>query len=106
MKITENKSKGLIKSFKVVVSADEFKTAYGSSMEALSNALKRAFPNYTKVQCEKFIYVFMPFMNGIYPYTFITEKQSKAIEKSETKFKQHTVSEIVCNAILKILENE
>ena len=84
----------------------EFKAAYGSSIEALSNALKRAFPNYTKVQCEKFIYIFMPFMNGIYPYTFITEKQSKAIEKSETKFKQHTVSEIVCNAILKILENE
>lgn len=84
----------------------ELKTAYGSSMEALSNALKRAFPNYTKVQCEKFIYVFMPFMTGIYHYTYITEKQNKAIEKSGIKFKSHTVSELTCNAILKILENE
>ncbi len=84
----------------------EFKIAYGSSMEALANALKRAFPNYTKLQCEKFIYVFMPFMIGIYPYAFVTEKQNKAFEKSGIKFKNHTVSELACNAILKILENE
>ena len=47
----------------------EFKKAYGASKLALENALKRSFKDFTKSKCEKFIYSFMPFMVGIYPYT-------------------------------------
>ena len=40
MKITENKSKGLIKSFKVIVPADEFKTAYAKKLAETATKIK------------------------------------------------------------------
>ena len=81
----------------------EFKEAYGASMTALENALKRAFKNFTKAKCESFIYSFMPFMTGIYPYAYQTKKQSDAMKKAGIKFKKQTVYEITYNMILKLL---
>ena len=40
MKITENKSKGLVKSFKVVVPTDEFKTAYDKKLAETCTKVK------------------------------------------------------------------
>ena len=82
----------------------EFKEAYGASMTALENALKRTFKGFTKAKCDDFIYSFMPFMIGIYPYAYVTKKQSDAMKKAGLMFKKQTVYEIAYNMIVKLLE--
>lgn len=82
----------------------EFKVAYGSALDALSNALKRAFPGFTKARCEKFIYVFLPFMIGIYPCSIVTDKSKKAMEKADVSFKEYSLSELAYNGIVRLLE--
>ena len=82
----------------------EFKKAYGASMTALEKALKRAFKGITKTKCENFIYSFMPFMIGIYPYVYVNKKQADAMKKAGLKFKKQTVYEITYNMIIKLLE--
>ena len=82
----------------------EFKEAYGASLSALENALKRAFRNFTKAKCDNFIYSFMPFMIGIYPYAYYTKKQSESMKKAGIKFKKQSVYEIAYNMIIKLLE--
>ena len=83
----------------------EFKKACGDSMTSLGNALKRAFKDISKAECENFIYSFMPFMVGIYPYVYVTKKQSEAMKKAGIKFKKQTVYEVTYNMIMKLLEN-
>ena len=82
----------------------DFKIAYGSSIDALSAALKRSLPNFTKAKCEQFLYVFLPFMIGIYPCTFHTKKQCKAMKKAGVKHKQPSIGELSYNTIIKLLE--
>lgn len=83
----------------------EFKEAYGSSIKALTKALNRAFPKYTKTNCEKFIYSFLAFMVGIYPNTYFTKKQNKAMEKAGISFKKYSIYELAYNTIIKLLED-
>ena len=42
-------------------------------------------------------------MTGIYPYAYVTKKQSDAMKKAGIKFKKQTVYEITYNMILKLL---
>ena len=81
----------------------EFKKAYGSSMQSLANALKHAFPDFNKKRIDKFIYAFMPFMNGIYPYAYASEEQIEAMEKAKVKFNNYSVYELANNIILSLL---
>ncbi len=66
MKITQNKSKGLIKSFKVVVAADEFKAAYDKKLAETAGKVK--LPG---------------FRPGNTPVTIVEQKYGQAI-KGET----------------------
>ncbi len=81
----------------------EFKTAYASSITALTDAVKRAFPKIAKAKCDSFIFSFLPFMIGIYPYAYATHKQKDAMDKAGIKHKKLTVRELVTNTVLKLL---
>ena len=53
---------------------------------------------------ERIIYIFFPFMFGIYPYAAATEKQKNAMEAAGVDFTQHTVYELVLTCLQKLLE--
>ena len=60
-------------------------------------------------QIKSFVYTFFPFMFGIYPYTFVTEKQEKAMKAVGIEFEKYSVYEIIYNCVKKMLgvnENE
>ena len=82
----------------------EFKKAYGASMIALEKALKRAFKGITKTKCENFIYSFMPFMIGIYPYAVVTDKKREAMEKAGVYYEYYSLFEIANMGIKKCWE--
>lgn len=86
-----------------------FKKAYGASLEAVGNYLSKFFPDMDGEQIKDFIYSFFPFMFGVYPYTFVTEKQEKAMDAVGIEFRKYSAYEIIYNCVKKLLggnENE
>ena len=82
----------------------EFKVAYGNSLRTVMNCLEKYFPEMPNQEKQNFLYSFFPFMFGIYPYTFVTEKQRKAMESAGVDYAFMSVYEITFNFIRKFLK--
>ena len=63
-----------------------FKAAYGKSMTNIRSILSRFCPKIGSEELENFIYVFYPFMFGIYPYARVTEKQKTAMKDAQVNY--------------------
>ena len=83
----------------------EMKIAYGRAMSAVRDCIKKFFPEMTTKQVDDFIYNFFPFMFGIYPYTFVTEKQRAAMEKAGVNYVFLTIYEITYNCVIGLLKS-
>ncbi len=81
----------------------EFKVAYGNSLRAVMRCLERYFPEMPIADKQRFVYTFFPFMFGIYPYTFVTEKQRTAMERAGVNYAFMTIHEIVYNCVTGLL---
>lgn len=81
----------------------EFKKAYGESIRAVGRCLDKFCPEMSKKEKEEFLYVFFPFMYGIYPYAIVTDKQKKAMEEAGVGFIYHSVYELGYNCLKKLL---
>ena len=82
----------------------EFKTAYGASMKAVDRCLEKFCPSTTGKDRQDFIYAFFPFVYGIYPYVFVTEKQLKAMTMAGMKHTQRSIYEIAHFCVKKLLK--
>ena len=80
-----------------------FKVAYGNSLEMVEACLRKFFPKFSDERIRQFIYVFFPFMFGIYPYTEVTEKQKKAMKLAGIQFDYQTIYSISKQCILALL---
>ena len=63
-----------------------FKVAYGESMKNVCRILTKFCPEKTVQDIQDFIYVFFPFMFGIYPYTAVTDKQRDAMKQANVDY--------------------
>ncbi|MBR3005619.1 MAG: TetR/AcrR family transcriptional regulator, partial [Erysipelotrichaceae bacterium] len=63
-----------------------FKRAYGRSLKLVKEILDKFCPEMTEERKQRFLYVFFPFMFGIYPYTAVTEKQKNAMRKAKVDY--------------------
>ena len=81
----------------------EFKKAYGESIRAVGRCLDKFCPEMSEKDKEEFLYVYFPFMYGIYPYAVVTEKQRKAMEDAGVGFVYHSVYELSYNRLKKLL---
>ena len=81
----------------------EFKKAYGESIRAVGRCLDKFCPEMNEKDKEEFLYVYFPFMYGIYPYAVVTEKQRKAMEDAGAGFVYHSVYELSYNCLKKLL---
>ena len=80
-----------------------FKVAYGQSLKNVSMLLSKFCPEKSDKEIQDFIYVFFPFMFGIYPYTSVTDKQRDAMKEAKVDFIYQSVFEITNNCLLKLL---
>ena len=80
-----------------------FKVAYGESIRTVMACLHQYFPDMTVGQKQDFIYTFFPIMFGIYPYTYVTEKQRTAMEEAGINYVFMTIYEITYNCVRKLL---
>ena len=80
-----------------------FKVAYGESMKNVCRILTKFCPEKSVQEIQDFIYVFFPFMFGIYPYTAVTDKQREAMKQADVDYVYQSVFEITNNCLLKLL---
>ena len=64
----------------------EFKTAYGESSAAVNRCLRKFVPALDEQGRQTFLYAFLPFVYGLYPYTIVTDKQRLAMDKAGISF--------------------
>ena len=82
----------------------EFKKVYKAAIDAVDRCFKMLKPKATPKESYAFSYQFFPFMYGIYPYVFPSEKQIRAMKTAGMKLKKRTVYQLAYPAILKMLE--
>ena len=81
-----------------------FKKAYAETLQAVTRCLEKFFPQMTPGDIQEFLYVFFPFLFGVYPYTTATDKQKEAMELAHVNYAQYSVYEIVRSFASRILQ--
>ncbi len=81
----------------------DFKVVYGQSLRTVMAGLDKYFPDMTVSEKQNFVYIFFPFMFGIYPYTCVTEKQRAAMEEARVNYVFMTIYEITFNCVSRLL---
>ena len=84
----------------------EFKAAYGNTLKSVRRCLDKFCSWMSEEQKNNFIYIFFPFIYGIYPYTYVTEKQRTAMERSNAGFQYFSVYELTYSCLRTLLEQE
>lgn len=81
-----------------------FKVVYAQALRSVSGCLEKFFPQMTPGDIQEFLYVFFPFLFGVYPYTTATDKQKEAMELAHVNYAQYSVYEIVRSFVSRILQ--
>ena len=80
-----------------------FKQSYGRSLHLMSMLLTKFCPEMSVADIQNFIYIFFPFMFGIYPYTSVTEKQKQAMKEAGIDYVYQTVYELTHGCLVRLL---
>ena len=80
-----------------------FKRAYGKSLKLFREILRKHISGMSDAEVEQIMYVFFPFMFGIYPYAEVTDKQKEAMKKAGVDYKYQTIYEITYNCLIRLL---
>ena len=81
----------------------EFKEAYGASIEALRRCLVKFFPGMDAKARQDFLYAFLPFLYGLYPYTTVSGKQRQAMDEAGLDFVYMSVYDMAYNCVRALL---
>ena len=81
-----------------------FKVVYAQALRSVSGCLEKFFTQMTPGDIQEFLYVFFPFLFGVYPYTTATDKQKEAMELAHVNYAQYSVYEIVRSFVSRILQ--
>ena len=82
-----------------------FKKAYGQSLQYFREILGKYCTGMSDAEAEQIMYVFFPFMFGIYPYAEVTAKQKEAMKEAEVDYQYQSIYEITNNCLVRLLEN-
>ena len=80
-----------------------FKKAYGASKDALDRCLKKFVPALDEKGRQTFLYAFLPFVYGLYPYTMVTEKQKQAMQEAGISYVYMSTYEMAYDFIRTLL---
>ena len=81
----------------------EFKRSYGRSLQLVTRCTEKFFPAMSAGEVRNFVYIFFPFMFGIYPYTYVTDKQREAMKNAEADYVFMSVYEITFSCVKNLL---
>ena len=72
-------------------------------MEMLNACLVKFFPSMTEEERIGFLYTLLPFMYGIYPYVYPTERQKEAMQRAGIPCRGVTAAQLVYACVRKLL---
>lgn len=81
----------------------EFKKVYAASMEALAECLRKFFPKMSEDDIKEFLYIFYPFMFGVYPYAVADDRQKEAMDEAGVAYAPYELEEITRLFVIKLL---
>ena len=82
-----------------------FKRAYGQSLQNFRMILEKHCSWLSDMDIQQIMYIFFPFMFGIYPYAEVTAKQKEAMTEAEVDYKYQSIYEITYNCLAKLLSS-
>ena len=80
-----------------------FKKSYGRSRDVLEELIRKNYPGISKKELDEFIFSFLPFLHGVHPYAYATEKQLEAMKEAKVKYNETTIEKMVLNGLMKLL---
>ncbi|MBE6989291.1 MAG: TetR/AcrR family transcriptional regulator [Ruminococcaceae bacterium] len=80
-----------------------FKTSYGNSLRLMRRLLEKFRPEMTDGDIRQFLYMFFPFMFGIYPYTAVTGKQRAAMRAAGVDYVYQSIYELTRSCLVRLL---
>ena len=80
-----------------------FKESYGGSLRRIQMLLEKFCPEMSAGDIQNFIYIFFPFMFGIYPYTSVTDKQKAAMKDAGIDYVYQTVYQLSYKGLIRLL---
>ena len=80
-----------------------FKQSYGRSLDLMRMLLEKFCPDMGGKEIRNFLYTFVPFMFGIYPYTAVTEKQKVAMKEAGVNYEYYTIYELTYDCLTRLL---
>ena len=83
-----------------------FKQEYKRALDTVERLLVVYFPRMGKSARNQFIYIFFPFMFGLYPYANVTQKQKEAMISAGIKFPTKRVYDFAYQTIFSLLNNQ
>ena len=84
----------------------QFKHAYKLTVDTLKEVLEAAKPQWREDRLDLFVFAFLPFLHGVYPYVYHTEKQTAAMEKAGVTQPELTTYSTTKALALKLLQDE
>lgn len=81
----------------------QFKRAYGRSLQLVTRCVEKFFPEMSAGDVQGFVYIFFPFMFGIYPYTYVTDKQREAMRNADADYVFMSIYEITYSCVKNLL---
>ena len=82
----------------------EFKAAYGESKNAVDRCLQKFCPGLDDAARQTFLYAFLPFVYGLYPYTMVTEKQKEAMNVAGISYVYMSTYDMAYTSIRTVLK--
>ena len=82
-----------------------FKRAYGQSLKLFREILGKHCSGMSEAEAEQVMYIFFPFMFGIYPYAEVTDKQKDAMTEAGVDYKYQSIYKITYDCLDKLLNN-
>ena len=72
----------------------DFKRSYAQALQTVTRCLEISFPNMTERRIQDFLYAFFPFLFGVYPYAYHTDKQLEAMRLAHVDFVRRSIYEL------------
>lgn len=84
----------------------EFKHVYKQAVEALKAVVRSGRPTWNESRIDRFVYAFMPFMHGAYPYAFHSDKQLAAMEAAGVDQPDSSIYSLMRDLAAKLLQDD
>ncbi|MBO5566101.1 MAG: TetR family transcriptional regulator [Succinivibrio sp.] len=81
----------------------DFKVVYRQARETLYKCLQIFFKEFSEEQRKNFISVFFPFLVGIYPFCYVTEKQTAAMAIAKVECPKYNIYDLAKTGIRMML---